>query len=125
MFEAAADIRDLHLHLHNEQLSLDDETDEAFQKARESFMSEEFYEMLVALEDDDQVGLLHEGLDVIVTVLGTLIARGFTPQEIAQGWSTIWEANMQKTHNPRGGKWIKPPGWQKPDLSDIIKRDPE
>lgn len=62
-------------------------------------------------------------LDLKVVVVGTGIAQG---TQLAEGWDAVHASNMAK-FGPGGyrrpdGKWMKPPGWQKPDLKSIILR---
>lgn len=123
MLSAALDIAELHHHLHNEQYALFESPPEAHLRNRTRMMKEEFDEFLEDYHDRTLVGTLHEGLDTIVTILGTLIARGYSPQQISDGWDLIQAANMAKVPDPAGGKWLKPEGWQKPDLSPLIRQE--
>lgn len=120
MILAALDIEALHKHLNNVQYTLEESPPEAFLESRRRMMREEFGEFLDDFMDRMLVGTLHEGLDTIVTILGTLIARGYTAVQIQEGWERIQAANMAKVPDPAGGKWLKPEGWKKPDLSSIV-----
>lgn len=123
MLSAALDIAELHHHLHNEQYGLLDPIPPSYIEHRCKLMDEEYLELLSAIDNESLEGTLHEGLDLIVTVLGTLIGMGYSPQQISDGWDLIQAANMAKIPDPAGGKWLKPEGWQKPDLSPLIRQE--
>lgn len=86
---------------------------------RMRLLREETGEALDALFERSPSAVLGEHIDVIVVALGTLISAGFTPTQINEAWERVMAANMRKVPDPKGGKWIKPPGWEKPTFDDL------
>lgn len=62
-------------------------------------------------------------LDLMVVVIGTGVSLGL---DLEPGWSEVHLSNMAKFaeggYRRADGKWMKPPGWQAPDLKAIIER---
>lgn len=69
-------------------------------------------------------GTLHEAMDVIVVLLGTLLAAGFTPEMIDDAWTEVMRANLHKVRDGfrtnSDGKIIKPDDWTPANLLPII-----
>jgi len=61
-------------------------------------------------------------LDLMVFTVGTGIAMG---TDLESGWEEVHRSNMAKfgpgSYKRADGKWMKPPGWQSPDLANVIE----
>ena len=102
---------------------------------RRNLMAEEFDEMFTALEGytlapgtDILAEIAKECTDVIVTVIGTMLAFGIDPEPV---WKAVHRSNMAKV-GPNGkveyrkdGKVLKPEGWEPPDIMGEIRRQKE
>lgn len=115
----ALDVWYLHTQLGPQPLKLNAWTDEAFEW-RKRRLNEEFAELMEALDSRDPVKILHESIDVIFVVLGTLLHLGFKSKNIGRAWYKIVKANQAKQKDPNGEKWIKPEGWQPADLYEEV-----
>lgn len=94
---------------------------------RKDLLQEELDELKLAIDR----GELHEQLDALVdllyVVVGTANAMGFYGR-LDTAFRRVHEANMQKVLAPsrhdskRDSQWdiVKPAGWEKPDLRDLI-----
>lgn len=94
---------------------------------RKKLILEEAQELIDAIDR----GELHEQLDALVdllyVVLGTSNLMGFN-DVIDEAFRRVHLANMEKIPAPsrleskRDSGWdiVKPPGWKKPDLRDLI-----
>lgn len=89
---------------------------------RVTIMSEEFKELLEAIEANDLVEVADACADVIVTVLGTAAEYGIPFDEV---WAEVHRSNMAKAGGPirEDGKRLKPPGWTPPDIASILGRE--
>lgn len=89
---------------------------------RLDFMDEELEELMTAYHDNDLEGMFDGMIDLVYVVLGTAHLMGLPFQE---GWDRVHAANMTKVRGPsvRSGDFdvIKPEGFVKPDLSDLVK----
>jgi predicted HAD superfamily Cof-like phosphohydrolase len=96
---------------------------------RKNIMWEEFMnEFFPAIDKRDLAAIAQEGVDVIVTVIGTLWAFGIDPEPI---WNAVHRANMAKV-GPDGkvkkrfdGKVLKPEGWTAPDIEGELEKQKE
>lgn len=94
---------------------------------RKKLIREEAEELVLAIDR----GELHEQLDALVDLLyvaiGTANLMGFYHQ-LNEAFHRVHEANMRKVLAPsrheskRDSQWdiVKPPGWEKPDLTDLV-----
>lgn len=110
-------IEDLHAHLEEKPQP---EWTESFVMRRWNLMDEEYREMVHELSEGNKLKTACEGVDLIVTILGTLVQGGITPTQVQTIWDRIYGANMRKEPGP-SGKWVKPEGWSPPDFSDLAK----
>lgn len=86
---------------------------------RSDLIAEEHEELQDAIHNDDLVGVADAAADLIVVVLGTLIAYGIPFNEV---WREVHRTNMAKKDGPvrADGKRLKPEGWQPPDIERIL-----
>tara|TARA_R110002167_G_scaffold93122_2_gene249796 strand:+ start:651 stop:1133 length:483 start_codon:yes stop_codon:yes gene_type:complete len=101
-----------------ETAPVQDVTD-ALIEPRVKLIREEYKELMRALESRDLSAIAGECVDLIYTVVGTMVVLGLPLKPF---WSAIHRANMAKRPAPGGGKWIKPFGWVGADLSAILHR---
>lgn len=85
---------------------------------RIKLIEEETRELVEAIRARKLGPIIQECVDLVYVVLGTLVVCGV---RIKPFFSAVHEANMAKEPNPKGGKPIKPEGWEKPDCSALIK----
>lgn len=100
--------------------------DPTLRNFRIDFMDEELAEYAEACT----AGVLHDQLDALVDLvyvaIGTVYIQGFNFNE---AFRRVHEANMKKVRAPsasmslRNSTYdvVKPTGWVKPDLSDLVK----
>lgn len=90
------------------------------QQLRYIIMTEEVGEMLTA---ETKVKRLDALADQLYVLLGTAIAYDLY-DVLAEAFWRVHEANMAKfgpgSQTRADGKVLKPPGWQPPDLSDLV-----
>lgn len=98
-------------------------------KFRKDLLQEELDELKLAIDR----GELHEQLDALVdllyVVVGTSNLMGFR-EVLERAFWRVHSANMAKVLAPsrleskRDSAWdiVKPPGWEKPDLRDLVYR---
>lgn len=87
-------------------------------------MGEELEEYDLACTPEDQLDAL---IDSVYWTLGMAYLQGF---DFREGWRRVQEANMLKVRaerandSKRGSSFdvVKPPGWQPPNLSDLVSR---
>lgn len=99
---------------------------------RKKLIGEEAQELVDAIDR----GELHEQLDALVDLLyvtlGTATAMGFG-DVLDEAFARVHHANMRKVlaesrhDSKRDSQWdiVKPDGWRKPDLLDLIERKQE
>lgn len=90
-------------------------------KFRKSLMSEEYKEMMSAIDNGDMVEFIDGACDLLYTVLGTVSHFGI---DIEPFFNEVHMTNMKKLDggvNPNG-KQLKPKGWKPPRIKDILKR---
>lgn len=96
---------------------------------REYFMAEELDEYVRAHDDKNLPEVLDGLIDLLYVVVGTMIFHGWTPEQMAEAFRRVHEANMKKvrvlteSESKRGTLYDakKPEGWQPPDLEDLCK----
>jgi predicted HAD superfamily Cof-like phosphohydrolase len=61
--------------------------------------------------------------DISVVTIGTLVAFGVDDESILE---EVDKANLRKfaegSYRREDGKWMKPPGWTKPDILGVVER---
>lgn len=77
---------------------------------------EEFAEMLKAYCKDDREEILDGLIDLVYYSVGTCYLHGFNFDE---AWRRVQAANMAK-NRPEPGNSSKPPGWEPPNLKDLV-----
>lgn len=100
------------------------------QKFRTDFLHEELDEYKLAVRDGDLEKQFDALIDLVYVACGTAYLQGF---EFDRGFRRVHEANMKKVRaqrvedSVRGSvefDIVKPAGWVKPDLSDLVKIEP-
>lgn len=86
---------------------------------RISLISEEFNELLDAVEARDIVGTSDALVDLAYVVIGAAIAWGIPFDAV---WREVHASNMRKEGGARreDGKILKPEGWQPPDVEGAL-----
>ena len=89
-------------------------------------MKEEWKELNVALDNNDQVEVLDALLDFIVVTVGAIHSAGMNGEG---GWKEVMATNFAKIDKETGkvrkredGKVLKPMGWKAPELAQYLKK---
>lgn len=89
-------------------------------------MKEEWKELEVAMNNNDQVETLDALLDFIVVTLGAIHSAGFDGEG---GWKEVMQTNFNKVDKETGkvrkrddGKVLKPLGWVPPNLAPFTEK---
>jgi predicted HAD superfamily Cof-like phosphohydrolase len=87
-------------------------------------IEEEFKELGVAIQDNDQVEQLDALIDILVVTIGALHSMG---ADVEGAWKEVMLTNFAKIDKDTGkvrkredGKVLKPLGWVAPDLGKFI-----
>ena len=93
-------------------------TDEVMHR-RFKLIVEELSEYVEAVMNRDIIGVADALGDLIYVVLGSAVEHGI---EIEPVFDEIHRSNMTKKggHKNEFGKWVKPPGWQPPDIATVL-----
>ena len=90
-------------------------------------MKEEWKELNVAIDNNDQVEVLDALLDFIVVTVGAIHSAGMDGEG---GWKEVMRTNFAKIDKDTGkvrkredGKVLKPTGWTPPDLTGFVKKN--
>lgn len=90
-------------------------------------MKEEWKELNVAIDNNDQVEVLDALLDFIVVTVGAIHSAGMDGEG---GWKEVMRTNFAKIDKDTGkvrkredGKVLKPIGWTPPDLTGFVKKN--
>ena len=90
---------------------------------RVRFIEEEVGEMIAAMKRGDLVETIDGAVDAIYVILGTLVEAGV---DMDPHWDEVQRTNMAKLGPDvvwaGDGKLIKPPGWKRPDLAGILRK---
>lgn len=86
-------------------------------------IKEEVGELVSALENDDEVGIIDGAVDSIVVILGAIKNR-LHGIDLEPFFDEVQRTNMAKADGPirEDGKRLKPPGWTPPDIKGILER---
>jgi predicted HAD superfamily Cof-like phosphohydrolase len=91
-----------------------------------NLMEEEWKELKLAVDNNDNVETLDALLDFIVVTIGAIHSAGF---EGEGGWKEVMQTNFAKIDKDTGkvrkredGKVLKPVGWTPPDLRPFINK---
>lgn len=88
---------------------------------RQDLLRQEYRELNQAIERGDLEQIYDAILDIMYVLIGTALAYGLP---LNQGMIAVHNANMKKlqaTGDSKTTKPIKPPGWQPPNLREILK----
>lgn len=93
--------------------------DEATQQLRRTLLTEEFNELMQALDARDLTAIAGEAIDLLYVTYGLCVAYGIDADAV---FAEVQRANMAKTTGPRraDGKQLKPEGWTPPDIARIV-----
>jgi predicted HAD superfamily Cof-like phosphohydrolase len=90
-------------------------------------MKEEWKELQVAIDNNDQVETLDALLDFIVVTVGAIHSAGFDGEG---GWKEVMRTNFAKIDSETGkvrkredGKVLKPLGWTPPELNNYLHKE--
>ncbi len=90
-------------------------------------MKEEWKELQVAIDNNDQVETLDALLDFIVVTVGAIHSAGFDGEG---GWKEVMRTNFAKIDSETGkvrkredGKVLKPLGWTPPELNNYLTKE--
>lgn len=96
---------------------------------RKKLTLEEAAELVVAIDRGELDEQLDACVDLMYVVLGNVVLAGMSDVFVEAFWR-VHVANMNKVLVPsrhdskRDNAWdiVKPEGWQKPDLTDLVRR---
>lgn len=108
-----------------------DQTVEDFNQAQfglyVELMKEEWKELQVAIDNNDQVETLDALLDFIVVTIGAIHSAGMDGEA---GWKEVMKTNFAKIDSETGkvrkredGKVLKPIGWVPPNLEPFVNKN--
>jgi predicted HAD superfamily Cof-like phosphohydrolase len=91
-----------------------------------NLMEEEWKELKVAIDNNDQIETLDALLDFIVVTTGAIHSAGMDGEG---GWKEVMRTNFAKIDRETGkvrkredGKVLKPVGWTPPELAPYVKK---
>ena len=91
-----------------------------------NLMEEEWKELRVAIDNNDNVETLDALLDFIVVTVGAIHSAGMDGEG---GWKEVMRTNFAKIDSETGkvrkredGKVLKPTGWTPPNLEPYVKK---
>ena len=89
-------------------------------------VEEEFKELQVAIEANDEQEQFDALLDIVVVCIGAMHSMGADPEG---GWKEVMSTNFAKVDKETGkvrkredGKVLKPMGWVPPNLKPFLKK---
>ncbi len=89
-------------------------------------IKEEYKELQVAVENNDQLETLDALIDILVVTIGTIHSMG---SDAEGAWKEVMMTNFAKIDKETGkvrkredGKVLKPVGWTPPDLKPFLKK---
>ena len=89
-------------------------------------IEEEYKELQLAIDDNDQLETLDALVDILVVTIGAIHSAGMDGEG---GWKEVMRTNFAKIDSETGkvrkredGKVLKPLGWEPPDLKPFLKR---
>lgn len=86
---------------------------------RAGFVAEESAELLRAIAEGRSLAdIAQEAIDLAYVTMGLMVECGVDFQAV---WDEVHAANMQKRPNPDGGKVLKPPGWEPPNVTEVLR----
>jgi predicted HAD superfamily Cof-like phosphohydrolase len=104
-----------------------DEFDLAQFKMYLGLIQEEYKELQVAVENNDQLETLDALIDILVVTIGTIHSMG---ADAEGAWKEVMSTNFAKIDKDTGkvrkredGKVLKPIGWVAPDLKPFVAKE--
>ena len=92
-----------------------------------NLIEEEFKELKVAIDNNDNVEVLDALLDIVVVTIGAMHSMGANGEG---GWKEVMRTNFAKIDKETGkvrkredGKVLKPQGWTPPGLAPFITKE--
>jgi predicted HAD superfamily Cof-like phosphohydrolase len=89
-------------------------------------IKEEYKELQVAIENNDQIETLDALIDILVVTIGTIHSMG---SDAEGAWKEVMQTNFAKIDKDTGkvrkredGKVLKPVGWTPPNLEPYVKK---
>ena len=88
---------------------------------RRTLISDEYEEIMEAIDSHDLVGIADGAVDLIYVVVGLMLYCGV---DLYPVWNEVHRTNMLKVGGGKNsmGKILKPPGWLPPELESVIDR---
>ena len=90
-------------------------------------IEEEFKELQVAVDNNDQFETLDALIDILVVTIGTIHSLG---SDAEGAWKEVMQTNFAKIDKETGkvrkredGKVLKPVGWVPPELGPFVKKN--
>jgi predicted HAD superfamily Cof-like phosphohydrolase len=90
-------------------------------------IEEEFKELKVAIDNNDNVEVLDALLDIVVVTIGAMHSMGANAEG---GWKEVMRTNFAKIDSETGkvrkredGKVLKPQGWTPPELAQFVTKE--
>ena len=100
------------------------EFDQAQFKMYLGLIEEEFKELQVAVDNNDQLETLDALIDILVVTIGAIHSAG---SDAEGAWKEVMQTNFNKIDKETGkvrkredGKVLKPTGWVPPDLKPFV-----
>ena len=91
---------------------------------RKNLITEEFTEVIKAIDDKDLVEIADGIADLIYVLMGTALEYGIDMEPI---WEEVHSTNMEKVGGKirEDGKILKPDGWKAPNIKELLStQDP-
>ncbi len=92
-----------------------------------NLIEEEFKELKVAIDNNDNVEVLDALLDIVVVTIGAMHSMGANSEG---GWKEVMRTNFAKIDKETGkvrkredGKVLKPQGWTPPELAPFVTKE--
>ncbi len=92
-----------------------------------NLIEEEFKELKVAIDNNDNVEVLDALLDIMVVTAGAIHSMGADGEG---GWKEVMKTNFAKIDKETGkvrkredGKVLKPQGWTPPELAPFVTKE--
>jgi predicted HAD superfamily Cof-like phosphohydrolase len=89
-------------------------------------IDEEYKELKVAVDDNDQLETLDALIDILVVTIGAIHSMG---ADAEGAWKEVMQTNFAKIDKETGkvrkredGKVLKPLGWIPPNLTPFVKK---
>lgn len=90
-------------------------------------IEEEFKELQVAIDNNNNLEVFDALLDIMVVTVGAIHSAGFNGEE---GWKEVMRSNFAKIDTQTGkvrkredGKVLKPIGWTPPELKKYLSKE--